>query len=375
MFILKYTMKVDPYSVSGNINYDKLLVEFGVQSIDDALLKRLQSYGPLHTFLRRKHFFAHRDLPKILDAYDAKKPFALYTGRAPSGPMHLGHMVPFMFTKWLQDIFDVEVYIQIPDEEKFLIKQQITYAQSQEFLQDNLLDIAAMGFNPKKTFFVIDTLHANHLYPIAVQIAKHLTFNMSKSVFGFTQSTNVGALFYTSMQSAMVGLPSTLHKKNIPILIPYAIDQDPHFRLTRDILPKLGYEKPASIQGKFLPGLAGMQSDGKMSSSQAQSAIYTTDDAKTIKSKINKYAFSGGRATIEEHRSQGGNPDVDVAYQWLTFFEPDDAKLEQIRVQYLQGTLLSGQMKALAIEAVCTIMAAHQKARATANVKQYLLKQ
>jgi tryptophanyl-tRNA synthetase len=374
MYMSVLPMKVDPYTVSGNIDYDKLIVDFGVQKIDSALLKRLGSYAQLHTFLRRGHFFAHRDLVRILDLYDAKKPFALYTGRAPSGPMHLGHMIPFLFTKWLQDVFDVEVYIQLPNEEKFLIKQAITYEQSQEYLQDNLLDIAAIGFNPKKTFFVIDTLHANYLYPIAVQIAKHLTFNMSKSVFGFTQSTNVGALFYTSMQSAMVGLPSVLHKKTVPVLIPYAIDQDPHFRLTRDILPKLGYDKPASIQGKFLPGLSGMTSDGKMSSSQSISAIYMTDDAKTIKTKINKYAFSGGKATIQEHRASGGDPDIDVAYQWLTFFEEDDAKLAQIRADYCAGTLLSGQMKALAIDTVTALLSKHQQARLTANVEQYLLK-
>lgn len=46
---------------------------------------------------------------------------------------------------------------------------------------------------------------------------------------------------------------------------------------------------------------------------------------------MNKHAFSGGQATIEEHREKGGNCDVDIAYQYLTFFLEDDEKLEQIR--------------------------------------------
>ena len=40
-----------------------------------------------------------RELDKILDKFEAGKPFYLYTGRGPSsGSMHLGHMVPFVFT-------------------------------------------------------------------------------------------------------------------------------------------------------------------------------------------------------------------------------------------------------------------------------------
>lgn len=55
-----------------------------------------------------------RDFNKILDCYEQKKPFYLYTGRGPSdGSLHLGHLIPFMFAKYLQDIFDVPLIIQV----------------------------------------------------------------------------------------------------------------------------------------------------------------------------------------------------------------------------------------------------------------------
>ncbi len=47
--------------------------------------------------------------------------------------------------------------------------------------------------------------------------------------------------------------------------------------------------------------------------------------------EINKYAFSGGRDTMEEHRELGGNCDVDISFQYLSFFLEDDERLEQIR--------------------------------------------
>lgn len=69
--------------------------------------------------LRRKIYFSHRDLKQILDIVEQKKPFFLYTGRGPSsGSLHLGHLVPFFFAKYLQDTFNVPLVIQVI----FLIK-------------------------------------------------------------------------------------------------------------------------------------------------------------------------------------------------------------------------------------------------------------
>lgn len=67
-----------------------------------------------------------------------------------------------------------------------------------------------------------------------------------------------------------------------------------------------------------------------MSASDTTSSIFMTDTAGQIKNKINKHGFSGGRETEEEHRQLGGDPDVDVAYQYLTFFEESDEVLKQL---------------------------------------------
>ena len=367
---------VTPWEVKGNIDYDKLIRDFGVSKIDEKILKRIEKHtGELHPFLRRNIFFAHRDMNFLLDEYEKGNKFYLYTGRAPGGKVHIGHMVPWMFTKWLQDKFDVELYFQFPDEEKYLFKKDLSWEDSQEYLQDNMLDVIAIGFDPKKTKFMIDTKDAGLMYKEGVKVAKHITFSTAKAAFGFKDDQNLGAIFYTAMQAVPAFLPSVMKKKKIPCLIPHAIDQDLHFRLTRDVLPKLGYYKPASIQCRFLPGLAGMTTDGKMSSSAEHTAIYTTDDAKTVKNKVNKYAFSGGQATVEEHRKKGGNPDIDISYQWLMFFEEDDKKLKQIFQEYKSGKMLSGEIKAILIEKLNSILAEHQKRRekAKSQIDKFLL--
>ena len=99
--------------------------------------------------------------------------------------------------------------------------------------------------------------------------------------------------------------------------------------MTRDIATKLKYQKPACIHSKFFPSILGAQE--KMGSTVVNSTIFLTDTAKQIESKIKKFAFSGGGKTLEEHREKGANLEVDIPYQYLTFFLEDDEKLEDIR--------------------------------------------
>lgn len=101
-----------------------------------------------------------------------------------------------------------------------------------------------------------------------------------------------------------------------------------------------------------------------MSSSDATSSILLTDTPKQIKDKINKYAFSGGRQTVEEHRQLGADLEVDVAYQYLTFFLEDDDKLEDIRIKYSKGELLTGEVKAVLVECLCEWFKQFQDRRA-----------
>ncbi len=360
---------VTPWEVSGDVDYNKLIKEFGIEKISENLLKRMQKHTKeLHFMLRRNIFFAGRDLKWIFDEYEKGNKFFLYTGCGPSGPIHLGHLGVWVFTKWLQDKFDAELWFQFTDDEKFLLNKNKSFEDIEKWTYENMLDIIAVGFNPKKTHFLIDTKHSDLMYKEACKVAKKITFSMVKSSFGLNESSNIGIIFYTSVQAVPAFLPSIIKKKKIPCLIPHAVDQDPHFRLTRDILPKLGYYKPASIQSIFLPPLTGNQ--GKMSSSESNIAVLTTDSPKEVERKIKKYAFSGGQKTTEEHRKKGGNPDVDVSFQYLRMlFEPDDRKLQKIYEDYSSGKLLTGELKEILVKKINAFLREHQKRRRKAKKK------
>lgn len=374
---------VTPWEVKGEIDYDKLIDQFGVQRIDEPLLKRLAAIAkhanlPLHLFLRRKLFFAHRDLDTVVTAHEKGKKIVLYTGRGPSGNTHLGHLVPWIFTRWLQKIFKAKLYFQMTDDEKFLIKD-LTLKQTHSYAKENALDLIALGFEPKDTKIIYDTEHIRELYPLALQIAKRTTFSTAKAVFGFTPSSNIGISFFPALQAAVAFYAQQREGgvgtggSDVPCLIPCAIDQDPYWRIARDAAPHLGYPKTATILSKFLPGLEGPA--GKMSASNEASAIYTTDSPETARKKIMR-AFTGGRATVDEQRKLGGNPDICTVCQWLyLLFEEDDKVMGQRLKDYRAGKILDGENKKHLADKVVAFLEEHQKKREKARdvLEKYVL--
>ncbi|NWU59056.1 SYWC protein, partial [Dromas ardeola] len=377
---------VDPWTVQTSnakgVDYDKLIVRFGSSKIDTDLINRIEraTGQKPHRFLRRGIFFSHRDMDQILDAYENKKSFYLYTGRGPSSQaMHVGHLIPFIFTKWLQEVFDVPLVIQLTDDEKYLWKD-LTTEKAYEYAKENAKDIIACGFDVNKTFIFSDLDYlgtSTGFYKNIVKVQKHVTFNQVKGIFGFTDSDCIGKISFPAIQAApsfSSSFPQIFNgKENIQCLIPCAIDQDPYFRMTRDVAPRIGQPKPALLHSVFFPALQGAQT--KMSASDPNSSIFLTDTPKQIKTKINKHAFSGGRDTIEEHRKYGGNCDVDVSFMYLTFFLEDDDRLEQLKQAYTSGELLTGELKKVLIETLQPLIAAHQERRKQVTdemVKQFM---
>ncbi|CAG9105956.1 unnamed protein product [Plutella xylostella] len=449
------------------------------------------------------------DMHTILNLKEAGKPFYLYTGRGPSSEsLHIGHMIPFMFTKWLQDVFDVPLIIQLTDDEKALWKD-IKVEEAIKMAHNNAKDIIAVGFDPEKTFIFNDLDFIGQcpaFYQNMVRIQKCVNYNQAKSIFGFGDSDVIGKITFPSIEAApafSTSFPFIFGKKIVPALVPCAIDQDPYFRMTRDVASRLKLPKPALIHSTFLPALQGAQhkmsasdqnssiflndtpkliknklpkpalihstflpalqgaqhkmsasdqnssiflndtpkqiknklpkpalihstflpalqgaqhkmsasdqnssiflndtpkqiknklprpalihstflpalqgAQHKMSARDQNSSIFLNDTPKQIKNKINKYAFSGGQATVEEHREKGGNTAVDISFQYLQFFMEDDDRIAEIKKSYESGEMLTGELKKAAIDTITPIITEYQARRAgvTDEVMQQFFK-
>ena len=385
----KYEFDINPNlfvnETDQEINYAKVIEKFGCSPLTNDLLDRFEKVTghKCHHFLRRGVFFSHRDFNVLLDNVEAKKPIYLYTGRGPStDAMHLGHLLPFIMTKWLQDVLNCPLVIQITDDEKFFYQKNDKLQEELEYFNkiadENIKDIIAVGFNPELTFIFKDTEYIQHLYPNVCRLQKAIPYNQIKGIFGLTGSENCGKVAFPAIQAApcMASCFPHIFPANSKAMsfIPMGIDQDPYFRMTRDVAFKLRFPKPVCLYSKFFPALQGFKS--KMSSSDELSAIFLNDTPKKVKDKINKYAFSGGKATMEEHRALGGDTTVDISYQYLKYFHEDDAYLTDIGEKYTKGEMLSGELKKVAIDVIQKVVALHQenKKKITEEVFRSFLK-
>jgi tryptophanyl-tRNA synthetase len=357
MYMIK---RIDPWKSQDIKDYGRLMEQFGIKDFK----KILNRVPNPHLLMRRGIIFGHRDFERILDSVRKGKLFAMMTGLMPSGKFHLGHKAlaeQFIFYQNL----GAELYICVADIEAYNMRRQPLEELRKIAIEEYLLNYIALGLKPKKVHFYLqsarshDAGKANAFYRLIGLVTRKTTFNEMKDIYG--------ELSPGKIMSVMTQVADILHPQldefggPKPVVVPVGVDQDPHIRLTRDIASRMKefrFVPPASTYHEFLPGLKGH----KMSSSDPYSYISLDDSPEKIKEKIVKYAFSGGRGSVKEHRLKGGVPEVDVAFKILLYgMETDDKKIKKIYEDYRSGALLTGELKEMTIEKLNSFLKEHKK--------------
>lgn len=357
--------KVTPWEVSGEIDYGKLAREFGIAPMVD-----LPEIFNKNVLFRRKIIFAQRDFKTILEAHAKKKKFVMMTGLMPTGKMHLGHMMLAQQIIFYQKL-GAKIYVCVADLEAYNARQKPLKELREVAVDQYLTNYAALGLDLSKCDIYFQSARSdegkksNAYYRLASNFSRYATFNEFRAVYGEISPGKMNASLLQAADMFHAQLPE--FDGQTPTFIPVGVDQDPHIRIARDIGNRYKDHKffqIASTYHLFLPGLKG----GKMSSSDETSFIALTDSPKEVENKIKKYAFSGGRDTLEEHRKHGGNPDVDVSFQYLKmFFEDDDKKLAKIEKDYRGGKMLTSELKKIAIDKINAFLKEHQARREKAK--------
>jgi len=332
-----------------------LVKKFGAK-----LISRLKEKPKFYTF-DKEIIYSHRDFDKFFSALKKGEKCAILSGFNASGTIHLGHKPVFDTNLFFQKKYNLPIFIPISDDESYVTGKVDTQEEALKNSRKLAKELLAYGFNPHKTYFIIDQIYTN-IYNLAIKLSRKVTLSEIKATYGYTNDNNPGLFFYPTIQSAHILFPQEIYGiKNV--LVPIGPDEDSHLRISRDIASRMGYRKPAVLHAKFFPGL-----DGEKMSKSRKNAIFLSDDEKTIRIKINK-AHSGGGKTITEHKKYGGDPNKDVSIFYLKNLFLDDKESENIIKKYKKGDLLSGEVKKILTDKVVEFVREFQKRLQKINEK------
>lgn len=96
----------------------------------------------------------------------------------------MGHLLPFIFTRYLQKTFKCPLVIQLTDDEKFFLQKSDEKKDIEYFHQlayANAKDIIACGFDRDRTFIFSDVDYMGYLYPNVCRFQRLLTYSQCRS--------------------------------------------------------------------------------------------------------------------------------------------------------------------------------------------------
>lgn len=324
---------IDPWGTGLPEDYTKIIKDFGLETFSADL------FPNPNKIMRRGVVFAGRDMKIISRAIKEKKPFYALTGIMPSATkIHFGNKLVIEQLNYFQNKGAL-TYCLVADMEAAATRG-VSLKQAQErALEFHIPAYIALGLNPEKTLFYFQSENKDVLH-LAYEFAKKITFNEINAIYG---STDPGRIMSVLTQAGDILFPQL--QERMPGIIPIGIDQDPHIRLTRDIVDRFKekkFFKPSSIYHKYTPSLDG---DVKMSKSKPESCIELPEEINQMIKKLKK-AKTGGRETLDIQRKKGGMPEDCMIFEMYKQHLADkDETLQKIYNECKSGKLLCGDNK------------------------------
>ncbi|MGM5484582.1 MAG: tryptophan--tRNA ligase [Nanobdellota archaeon] len=335
---------IDPYGSKLIEDYRKIIKEFGLEEFD------VNDFPEANRLMRRGVVFAGRDLKRIAGCIKDNKPFYVLSGIMPTNDrIHFGTKQVVENIRYFQEQGG-HAYILVADLEAMAARGVPLEEGRKRAMDFHIPAYIALGLDPEKTTVYFQSENKDVIH-MAYRLSQKITTNEINAAYG---SVSPGRIMSSLTQMGDILFPQM--KERMPGIIPVGIDQEPHIRLTRDIVQKMKKENfilPSSIYHKYTPSLDG---EMKMSKSKPESCIELPEDEKEACKKM-KRALTGGRDTLEEHRRLGADIEKDMIFEiFKQHLVEDDDELKRIHDEYKSGKMTSGEIKKLACEKITSFM-------------------
>ena len=282
----------------------------------------------------------------------------ILTGDRPTGKLHIGHYVGSLRERVrLQNEGDYENFFVMIADAQALTDNADNPEKIRSSVREVMLDYLAVGLSPEKiTFFIqseVPALPELTMYSMNLvsynRLKRNPTVKSELKSKEFGESVPVGFINYPISQAADI----TAFKAN---LVPAGEDQEPMLEQTREIVRAFNriYHTDTLVECKSilpdnqaslrLPGTDGNEKMGK----SLGNCIYLSDDAKTIKKKVN--SIVSFPREIEAPGVLEGN----VIFTYLEAFADDEAfmefypefkNLDELKKAYAKGGIGDGRVK------------------------------
>ena len=346
---------LDPWGTTVIEDYNHLYDEFGIQKFDS-----LKSEVPNpNMYMRRGVIFGHRDFDRVLETMKYNGNFAVMSGIKPTGEFHLGTLMTAKEIIYFQEQ-GAQAFYAIADIEAYE-DNRLSFIETEKIAVGNVADLLALGFDPKHGHIYRQSKE-QRVRDLMIHFGAGVTLATMKAIYG---ERHIGLYISALIQAGDILLPQLKDFNGPkPTVVPVGIDQDAHLRLTRDLANKFRrkfkFVPPSSTYHKILKGLDGSP---KMSKRNPMSFFTLNETPNTIAKKIS-YAFTGGRATIDEQKELGGVPEICPIYEIeMCHFVEDDKDMVETYKCCKCGSLLCGEHKARTKKIVVNFVEEHQRKR------------
>ncbi len=266
----------------------------------------------------------------------------ILTGIRPTGALHLGHYAGAL-ENWVRLQADYDCYFLIADYQVSDYADDITRVR--EAVWEVALDWLAVGLDPERSAFVIESLIPEHA-ELMVWLSWFLPLGMLQrnptlkaEMEDFERSSVPVAFFtYPVMQVANILMPRA-H------LVPVGEDQLPHIELTREVARRFNrqfkevFPEPEGLVGR-VPRLVGIDGQAKMSKSLAN-AIYLKDTPAVVNEKVRSMYTDPTRRRATDPGHVEGNP----VFLYHEVFNPDREEVADLEDRYRRGAVGDVEVK------------------------------